>query len=156
MDDKDILEKLEKYEKKELEIDSNYNIKKEELEKEYKKQHIDNKYELLNFLSQKQEEAKKRYEVISLIRNALFRNDENEGMKEFNNMAKETNAIFENDNINQGIQLRETEINGMKKTNFIEEIEGKEAKEGKEEEDEIESKEKKDLQMNNKKRNRPF
>ena len=31
MDDKDILEKLEKYEKKELEIDSNYNIKKEEL-----------------------------------------------------------------------------------------------------------------------------
>ena len=156
MDDKDILEKLEKYEKKELEIDSNYNIKKEELEKEYKKQHIDNKYELLNFLSQKQEEAKKRYEAISLIRNALFRNDENEGMKEFNNMAKETNANFENDNINQGIQLRETEINGMKKTKFIEEIEGKEGKEGKEEEDEIESKEKKDLQMNNKKRNRPF
>ena len=59
MDDKDILEKFEKYEKKELEIDSNYNIKKEELEKEHKKQHIDNKYELLNFLSQKQEEAKK-------------------------------------------------------------------------------------------------
>ena len=38
MDDKDILKMLEKYEKKKLEIENNYNIKKEELEKEHKKQ----------------------------------------------------------------------------------------------------------------------
>jgi len=59
MNDKDVLLILEKYEKKELETESNYNIKKEELEKEYKKQQIENKFELLNILSQKIEETKK-------------------------------------------------------------------------------------------------
>ena len=67
MNDKDVLLILEKYEKKELETESNYNIKKaeldikkEELEKEYKKQQIENKFELLNILSQKIEETKKK------------------------------------------------------------------------------------------------
>ena len=118
MDDREVLQMLEKYEKKELEIARDYNIKKEELEKEYKKRQIDNKFELLNFLSQKQEETKKKYETISQIRNILFGYDENEGMKELNNMAKETKATFENDNNNQDIQLRErTENNKMKKIN---------------------------------------
>lgn len=155
MDDREVLQMLEKYEKKELEIARDYNIKKEELEKEYKKRQIDNKFELLNFLSQKQEETKKKYETISQIRKILFGYDENEGMKELNNMAKETKATFENDNNNQDIQLRErTENNKMKKINPSEAKKEKEGKEGKEE-DEFEEKEKKELKMNSKKRNRP-
>ena len=171
MDDKDILQMLEKYEKKKLEIGSNYNIKKEELEKNYNikkeelaKEHkmlqIDNKFKLLNYLSRKEEEIKKKLEGIRQIRNALFEDDEDEGMRELNNMAKENKATFENDNNSQGIQLREgTEINGMKKTNINEEKEEKEGKKKKgefEEEEEFEEKERKELQMTNKKRDRPF
>ena len=93
-------------------------------------------------------------------------------MTEINNMAKETKATFENDNNSLVIQLREgTEINGMKKTKINEEREEKEEKEGKkekeekegkeekdefEDEDEFEEKKKKELQMTNKKRQRPF
>ena len=165
MIDKDILKMLEKYKKKELEMQSDYNIKKEklekehkikeeELEKEHKKQQIDNKFQLLNFISQKQEEAKNRYEALSQIRNALFGNDGNEGLKELIYMARKIKATFENDNNNQGIQLREgTEINEKKKSNFIEE---KSEKERKEEDNEFEEKEKKETQMKNKKRERPF
>ena len=132
MYDKDILQMLEKYEEKKLEIRSNYNIKKEKLAKEYKKQQLGNKFQLLNFLSLKEEEAKKKLEDIRQIRNVLFEDDEDEGMTELNNMAKETKATFENDNNSQGIQLREgTEINGMKKTNINEEKEEKEENEGK-------------------------
>ena len=144
MNDKDILQMLENYKKKELEIETNYNIKKaeldikkaeldikkEELEKEHKTQQIDNKFKFLNVLSQKIEEAKKKYEDLIQVKNALFGNDENEIMKEM----KETKETFENDINSQGIQLREgTEINGMiHTTNFIE---------GKEQEDESEEKE---------------
>ena len=159
MDDKDILQMLEKYEEKKLEIISNYNIKKEELAREYKKQQLDNKFKLLNFLSLKEEETKKKLECIRQIRNVLFEDDEDEGMTELNNMAKETKATFENDNNSQGIQLREgTEINGMKKTNINEEKEEKDGKKKKgefEEEEEFEEKERKEIQMTNKKRDRP-
>ena len=159
MNDKDIFRMLEKYKKKELEIESNYNIKKEELEKEHRTQQIDNKFKFLNVLSQKIEEAKTKYEALIELKNALFGNDENEIMKE---MIKETKETVENDINSQGIHLREeTEINGMiNTTNFIEgkeqedESEGKEGKEQKEEKEEKGKKEKKDLKMTNKKKNR--
>ena len=112
MDDKDILQMLEKYEKEKLEKGSNYNIKKEELEKEYKKQQINIKFKLLNFLLQKEEEAKNKLQCIRQL--ALFGNDENEGMKELNDLSKDSKATFENDINSQVIQLREgTGINGM-------------------------------------------
>lgn len=166
MNDKDVLLILEKYEKKELETESNYNIKKaeldikkEELEKEYKKQQIENKFELLNILSQKIEETKKKYDELIQVRNALYGNDENEIMKE---MSKEKKETFENSNNRQGIHLREhIDTNGMiKTTDFAEEKEGKEGKdqedeseekEGKEQEDESE---KKELKMISKKKKR--
>lgn len=166
MNDKDVLLILEKYEKKELETESNYNIKKaeldikkEELEKEYKKQQIENKFELLNILSQKIEETKKKYDELIQVRNALYGNDENEIMKEISKEKKET---FENSNNRQGIHLREhIDTNGMiKTTDFAEEKEGKEGKdkedeseekEGKEQEDESE---KKELKMISKKKKR--
>ena len=99
---------LEEYEKEKLEIGSNYNIKneelmkeynikKEELEKEYKSQKINIKYKFLNFLLQKEEVAKNKFECIRQLRNALFGNDENEGMKELNNLPKDSKATLEND-----------------------------------------------------------
>ena len=170
MDDKDVLQMLEKYKKNDLEIEKNYQIKKVKLEKEYKKQQRDNKFKLFNYLYQKEEEAKKKFENFRQIRNELFGNDEDEQIAELNNIANETRPTFENDNNSQGIQLREgTEINGMKKANIneereereeIEENEEKEEKERKEEKDKFEGedefKEKKELQMTNKKRYRPF
>ena len=126
MDDKDILQMLEEYEKEKLEIGSNYNIKKAELEKEYKKQQINIKYKLLNFLSQKEEEAKNKLKCIRQLRNALFENDDDEGMKELNDLSKDSKATFENVINSQEIQLREgIGINGMKKININEEKEKK-------------------------------
>ena len=59
MVDYELINILNKYLEKEMEIEKNYNIKKEALEKDYKNQKKNNRIQLLNSLFKKEMEIKK-------------------------------------------------------------------------------------------------
>ena len=64
MVDYELINILDKYQEKEMEIERVYNIKKEELEKDYKNQKKSNRIQLLNSLFIKEKSIKNHLEVL--------------------------------------------------------------------------------------------
>ena len=162
MADNELINILGKYQEKEMEIERIYNIKKEELEKDYKNQKKNNRVQLLNFLFKKEEKIKNHLEGLQKdldgiiqIRNILSENEEKKGIQEIEDMPNESQVAF----IHNDIHLREEddsqiqENNGMKqsKKEESEEIENIDEEPNK---NEFEKK-KEDYKMMNRKRERP-
>ena len=137
-----------------MEIERNYNIKKEMLEKDYKNQKKNNRIQLLNSLFKKEEEIKNKVEGlknqlegISQIRNILSENEDKKGIQEFKDMFNESqvNSVHNDIHLREKNDIQIQENNGMKQSE-------------KEETEEIEPKknefEKKDYQMTDRKRKR--
>ena len=88
MADYELINILDNYLEKEMEIERNYNIKKETLEKDYKNQKKNNRIQLLNSLFKKEEEIKNKVEClknllegINKLRYILSVNEDKKGYK---------------------------------------------------------------------------
>ena len=154
MVDYELINILNKYLEKEMEIEKNYNIKKEALEKDYKNQKKNNRIQLLNSLFKKEEEIKNKeeglknqLEGISQIRNILSENEDKKGIQEFKDMFNESqvNSVHTDIHLREKNDIQIQENNGMKQSE-------------KDETEEIEPKknefEKKDYQLTDRKRKR--
>ena len=163
MADYELINILDEFHKKELEIERFYIIKKEELEKDYKNQKENNRTKLLNSLFTKEEELKNKIEGlqnhleglkrdlegINQIRNILSENEDKKGIHEFKDMLNENqvNLVHNVIHLREGNDIQIQENNGMKQS----EKEKSEEKEPKKNEFE---KKKKDYQMAERKRKR--
>ena len=162
MADYELINILGKYQEKEMEIERIYNIKKEELEKDYKSQKKNNRIQLLNSLFIKEESIKnhleglqKDLEGIKQIRNILNENEDKKEILKLKYMLNESQVNLVHNNIHlreeEDIQIQEN--NGMKqsKKEESEEIENIDEEHKK---NEFEKK-KEDYQMIDMKRKRP-
>ena len=124
MADYELINILDKYQENEVEIERKYNIKKEELEKDYKNQKKNNRIQLLNSLFKKEEDLKSKFEDlknhlegINQIRNILGENEDNEGIQE-----NESQSNMGNNDIHlreeEDIQIKEN--NGLKQSGIEE------------------------------------
>jgi hypothetical protein len=120
MTDNELINILGKYQEKEMEIERIYNIKKEELEKDYKNQKKNNRDQLLNSLFEKEEKVNNRMkglkkdldglkkdiegiikdlkEIIQ-IRKILSENEEKKGIQEIEDMPNESQVTLKHKHI---------------------------------------------------------
>ena len=146
MNDREILKMLDKYEKKEIELEKEHQKQQKEHQKqqkehqkqqkeyekqrlEHERQQLDNNFKLLDFLFQKEDEKAKELEAMRQLRNTLYENVK----------TRVKNILKESDN-----QI------------IINVNEKKEEEDECQEENECEENGKKISQMTNKKRERSF
>ena len=149
------------YKKNGLEIEEFYQIKKEELENDLKKQKNELKKQLIYSISKKEEKLRRKMEGLRQIRN-IFETDDKEGMKELEIMLKETEKNFCNNSdilFGQKKELKDVEENEEDAEDNGQDAEEKEQdfKNSEENEQDIEAKKEKNMKekiLINKKRNR--
>lgn len=132
MADYELINILDEFHKKELEIERFYIIKKEELEKDYKNQKENNRTKLLNSLFTKEEELKNKVEGlqnhleglkrdlegINQIRNILSENEDKKEIQEFKDMLNKSqvNIVHNDIHLGEGNDIQIQENNGMKQS----------------------------------------
>ena len=155
MADNELIDIICKYQEKEMEIERNYNIKKEALEKDYQNQKQNNRIQLLNSLFKKEESLHKDLEGIKRIRNILNENEDKKGIQELKDMLNESQVNLVHNDIllreEKDIQIQEN--NGMKPSKKEESEEIEDIDKGPKN-NEFEKK-KKDYPMTDRKRKRP-
>ena len=142
---------LKIYKKKGLELEEFYKIKKEELEEDLRKQKNELKKQLINSISKKEENLRRKIEGLKQIRN-IFETDDKEGIKELENVLKETEKTFSNYSDNQHGQKKE--LKDIEENEEDAEDNGEDAEENGKDYEEIKEKNVKEKILINKKRNR--